>query len=254
LARKVEEVALINSSQVKQAALTAPPARDFVAALRRETVALIAEIKHASPSKGVLIEPFDTVALAKIYAHNGAAAISVLTDRDFFKGDLAHLQAARETVDVPVLRKDFIVDALQVYEGRAAGADAMLLIATALDNAQLTDLHSSITELEMAALVEVHNEEELERVLGLGATLIGVNNRDLKTFHEDLSTTERLARLIPPSVTLVAESAIRDINDVERMGRAGARAILVGEGLIKADNIGAKVREFSSQQRQLREA
>lgn len=247
LARKVEEVALIDAVRVKADAASASTPRDFIAALQRDTVALIAEIKQASPSKGILIESFDPVFLAQTYTQNGAAALSVLTDQDFFKGSLAYLQAARAVVDIPVLRKDFIIDALQVYEGRAAGADAILLIAAALDDAQMADLHALILELGMVALVEVHNEAELARVLKMGASLIGVNNRDLNTFQEDLSTTERLSKLIPENVTLVAESAIRSVEDVARMGRTQARAVLVGEGLVKAQDIGAAVREFSSQ-------
>ncbi|MEP6984850.1 MAG: indole-3-glycerol phosphate synthase TrpC, partial [Chloroflexota bacterium] len=149
----------------------------------------------------------------------------------------------------PVLRKDFIIDAHQVYEARAAGADATLLIVMALEDAQLRDLHDLITDLGMAALVEVHNEAELERALTVGATLIGVNNRDLRTFHEDLETTARVAALVPSDVTLVAESAIRSPQDVQRMGSYGARAVLVGEGLIKAKDIASEVRLYSSQQR-----
>jgi indole-3-glycerol phosphate synthase len=236
-------------AQVEHNARTAPPPRDFAGALRRETVALIAEVKHASPSKGVLVDPFDPVALGTTYADNGAACISVLTDEQFFRGSLGDLRAVREAVGVPVLRKDFIIDALQVYEARAAGADAALLIVAALDDPTLARLHGEITGLGMAALVEVHNEGELARALNAGATLIGVNNRDLRTFHEDLSVTERLAALLPDGVTLVAESAIRSTEDVRRMGACGARAVLVGEGLVKAGNIAAQVREFSSQPR-----
>lgn len=228
----------------------APPPLDFAGALRRgEQIALIAEIKKASPSKGVLIEDFDPETLAEIYAENGAAAISVLTDERFFQGSLEHLEIVRETVDLPLLRKDFIIDPLQVYQARAAGADAVLLIVMALTDAQLVNLHGLITGLGMAALVEVHNEAELERAVNAGATLIGVNNRDLRTFHEDLETTARIAGRLPSGVTLVAESAIRTPDDVRRMGELGAHAVLVGEGLVKAGDIGAQVRQFSSQVR-----
>lgn len=237
-------------AQTQHYASIAPPPRDFVASLQRDTVALIAEVKKASPSKGVLIENFDSVALGKTYADNGAAAISVLTDEPFFQGKLRYLRQVREAVDVPVLRKDFIIDEYQVYEGRAAGADAMLLIVMALEDAQLNELHSLITKMGMAALVEVHHEKELERALKIGARLIGVNNRDLRTFHEDITTTERLARLVPMGVTLVAESAIHSADDVRRMGDCGARAVLVGESLVKADNIALRVREFSGQPRE----
>jgi len=236
--------------QLTQQALHAAPPRDFVGALHKaDQVALIAEVKHASPSKGILIDPFDPVGLGMTYAQNGASAISVLTDEPFFKGHLQHMREVREAVPVPVLRKDFIIDEYQVYKGRAAGADTMLLIVMALTDSQLATLHKLIQELGMAALVEVHNEAELERALKVGATLIGVNNRDLKTFHEDLETTARVAKRIPSDVTLVAESAIRSADDVRRMGELGAHAVLVGEGLVKADNIASKVREFSSQPR-----
>jgi indole-3-glycerol phosphate synthase len=237
-------------SQLIHDAHTASPSRDFVGALTKgKHVALIAEVKHASPSKGILIDPFDPVGLGMTYAQNGAEAISVLTDEPFFMGQLGHLRDVRDAVPVPVLRKDFIIDKYQVYEARVAGADAVLLIVMALEDSQLAELHSLICELGMAALVEVHNEAELERALKIDATLIGVNNRNLKTFHEDLETTARVAKLVPVGVTLVAESAIRSADDVRRMGELGAHAVLVGEGLVKADNIALKVREFSSQPR-----
>ncbi|MEO6061965.1 MAG: indole-3-glycerol phosphate synthase TrpC [Thermoflexales bacterium] len=246
----------VSPAAVIDAALQAPPTRDFVGALRRDTVALIAEVKKASPSKGVLIENFDPVALGKIFAENGAAAISVLTDEVYFMGQLSHLVAIRRAVSVPVLRKEFIIDPYQVYEARAAGADAVLLIVAALEASQLAELHSLILEQGMAALIEVHNQAELERAFALplvnSASAIGINNRDLKTFHEDLGTTARLARLVPPATTLVAESAIRSMDDVKRMGQCGAHAVLVGESLLKADNIADKVREFSHQPRRLK--
>lgn len=252
LARKVEELRAADSALVAQAtalAHQAPPARDFAAALHRETVALIAEVKKASPSKGVLIDPFDPVALGTTYADNGAAAISVLIDQTFFQGHVRYLREVRAAVNVPVLYKEFVIDPYQVYEARANHADAVLLIVMALDDAQLRDLHTLISDLGMAALVEVHNEAELERALRVGASIIGVNNRDLRSFQEDLGTTARIAQHIPPSVTLVAESAIRSSADVERMGQFGAHAVLVGEGLVKSADIGAAVRAFSSQPR-----
>ncbi|MCC6612015.1 MAG: indole-3-glycerol phosphate synthase TrpC [Anaerolineae bacterium] len=236
-------------ADMQRQAAAMPPAQDFARALHRETVALIAEVKKASPSKGILIENFDPAALAQTYADNGAAAISVLADEHFFQGNIRYLTQVRGVTDVPILCKEFIVDPYQIYEARAYHADAALLIVMALEDARLADLHALIRELGMAALVEVHNEDELERALKIGATLIGVNNRDLKTFHEDLTTTETVARLIPPEVTLVAESAIRSPEDVRRMGELGAHAVLVGEGLVKAADIGAQVRRFSSQPR-----
>lgn len=251
LAHKAEEVAARRASvpleRFEDAARLVSQPRDFRAALQRPAVALIAEVKHASPSKGVLIDPFDPVALGTVYAQNGAAAISVLTDERFFLGHLDHLSAVRRAVGVPVLRKEFVIDPYQVYEGRAAGADAILLIVAALDDARLEDLHTLIEALGMAALVEVHNEAELERALRLDPRLIGINNRDLTTFAVDLATTERLARLIPPGVTLVAESGLHTPDDVARMGAAGADAVLIGEALVRAEYRGKLVKALSRQ-------
>lgn len=256
LAHKVEEIAArkarASAATVMAAARAAPPPRDMRAAVRRDTVALIAEIKRASPSRGVLSADFDPVALATTYAAHGATAISVLTDERFFGGDLTHLTAVRAAVSVPVLRKDFVLDPYQVYEARAAGADAVLLIVAALDDARLANLHALIVELGMAALVEVHDEAELARALTLGASLIGVNNRDLRTFTVALATTERLARLVPPDVALVAESGIFSADDVRRMGAVGAHAVLVGEALVTAPDVAARVRELSSQPREVK--
>jgi indole-3-glycerol phosphate synthase len=233
-------------SEVVAASLAAPLPRDMGVALRRDTVALIAEVKCASPSRGVLIAPFDPLALGTTYAQNGAAAISVLTDQRFFHGHLGHLTAVRNGVNVPVLRKDFIIDPYQVYEARAAGADALLLIVAALTDAQLKELHGLTVELRMAALVEAHNQEELERALKVGPTLLGINNRDLKTFDVNLDTTARLIDLVPDDVTLVAESGIKSAEDVRQMGALGAHAVLVGESLVKAADIAAQVRALSS--------
>jgi indole-3-glycerol phosphate synthase len=221
------------------------PPRDFAGALRRETVALIAEVKHASPSRGVLVDPFDPVALATTYAANGAAAISVLTDARFFQGSLDDLRAVRAAVDVPVLRKDFVLDFYQVYEARAAGANAVLLIVAALDDAQLADLYALVRSLDLTALVEVHDEAELDRALHIGARVIGINNRDLHTFNVDLGTTARLAQRVPARVTLVAESGVHRAADVEAMAAAGARAVLVGEAVVQANDTAARVRELS---------
>jgi indole-3-glycerol phosphate synthase len=254
LANTAQEVAERSTEKplidVINASRAAPPPRDMLSALRRDSVALIAEVKHASPSRGVLIAPFDPPALGTTYARNGAAALSVLTDRRFFRGHLNHMAMVREVVNVPVLRKDFVIDPYQVYEGRAAGADAILLIVAALEDGQFVDLYTLTTTLGMAALVEVHNEAELERALRLvPAALLGVNNRDLKTFEVDLNTTARLADLVPDSVTLVAESGLHTVEDVRRMGELGAHAVLVGEALVKADDIAGRVRAFSSQPR-----
>lgn len=253
LTHKVDEVASrkqrLPLTQVRSdaEAQSAPP--NFVAALRRDTVALIAEVKKASPSKGVLIEDFDPLQLAQVYADNGAAAISVLTDETFFQGHLDFLREINQHLTVPTLRKDFVIDAYQVYEARAAGAAAVLLIVAALSDSQLADFHSLIIELGMTALVEIHNEAELERALRLNPALLGINNRDLKTFNVDLETTARIAAQVPDSVTLIAESGMKTTDDIARMGQYGAHAVLIGEGLVTASDIGATVRAFSQQAR-----
>jgi indole-3-glycerol phosphate synthase/phosphoribosylanthranilate isomerase len=228
-----------------EAARAAPP-RDFVAALResQSRPALIAEIKRASPSRGLLVLDFDPVRLARAYCDGGAAAISVLTDERFFQGHLDHLRVIREKVDLPILRKDFIFDPYQVYEARAVGADAILLIVAMLSDGELHTLHRLAHELGMAALVEVHDEPELRRALALQPRLIGVNNRDLHTFQVDIETTARLRSFVPPDVTLVAESGIHTPADVARLARIGADTMLVGESLVVAEDTGAKVREL----------
>ncbi len=256
LAHKLEEIAAAQRAKPLKAvvleAQSAPPPRDFAGALRRDTVALIAEVKRASPSKGLLVTDFDPAAIGAIYAQNGADCISVLTDERFFQGNLAHLQAVRTAAGVPLLRKDFIVAPYQVYEARAGGADAVLLIVAALADGALADLHALAREMRLAALVEVHDERELARALNIGAQLIGVNNRDLKTFDVDVETTARLAALVPPEVTLVAESGIVTAEDVRRMGQAGADAVLVGEALMRAADTAGAVRALTGQPRAAR--
>jgi indole-3-glycerol phosphate synthase len=253
LAHKVEEVAAAKSrlplAELRPKSEAAPKPKDFAGALRRDTVALIAEVKKASPSKGVLIEDFDPLAIGKAYAENGAAAVSVLTDEKFFMGHLDYLRLLSAELPIPTLRKDFIIDPYQVYEAREAGAAAVLLIVMALEDEQMAELHALITGLSMAALVEVHNEAELERALKMNASLIGVNNRDLKSFHVDMGTTERIAKLCPPEITLVAESGMKSAADVAAMGRIGASAVLIGEGLVTSGKLAETVREFSSQKR-----
>ncbi len=218
--------------------------RDFVDALscpkRTESVGLIAEIKKASPSAGVICDDFDPVAIAREYARAGADCLSILTDEPFFQGTLDYLGEVREAVSLPLLRKDFIIDRRQVWESVKAGADAILLIVAVLSDRQLQELYSVATRAGLSVLVEVHDETELERALSIGAVLIGVNNRDLKTFEVDLGTTERLVTRLrergrPESVLLVAESGIHNYDDVARLRQSGAGAILVGESLMRGD-------------------
>ncbi len=239
LATKRDEVAGLRprTAALESAASSAGRPRDFAGALRRPDgrLAVIAEIKRRSPSKGDLAPDLDAAATAKAFAAGGAAALSVLTDGPYFSGSLADLGAAREAAGIPVLRKDFTIHPLQVYEARAAKADAILLIVAALpDDSLLRDLHTLATELGMAALVEVDDEPGLERALKAGARVVGVTNRNLHTFSEDLSTAERLAAGMPPGAVAVAESAIRSAADAQRMADAGFSAVLVGEALVRS--------------------
>lgn len=252
LQRKVEELAekrarTSEPEMRRRAESSAYATRDMLTALQSDRVSLIAEVKRASPSKGELTRDFAPVMIAATYACNGAAAISVLTDQDFFRGNLEYLTAVRKAVAVPLLRKDFVIDPYQIYEGRAAGADAILLIVAALTDPQMADLYALTNELGMKALVEAHNEEEMSRALRLGAQLIGINNRDLKTFIVDLGTTARLASMVDDDVVLVAESGIFSAADARAMGRLGASAILVGEALMKAPDPVSLIRELSRQ-------
>jgi indole-3-glycerol phosphate synthase len=223
----------------------APPVRDFAAALGPSGgTRLIAEVKRASPSAGVLRAEADPVAVASIYQQHGASAISVLTDRPFFQGSLDDLQRVRRAVSLPVLRKDFILDRYQVVEARVRGADAVLLIAEILPGAELADRLQDIHEFGMTALVELYDAENLQRVLESGARVIGINNRDLRTFATDLDHTIELASSIPRDRVVVSESGIRSRADVLRLQAAGVQAILVGETLMRAPDIGAKVDEL----------
>jgi len=241
VATKREEVALLKSrgGELRGAAEAMPPARPFAGALRRGAeVALIAEVKRRSPSAGWIRPEAGVREIAEAYAAAGAAALSILTDSLYFGGALADLEEARSRVAIPVLRKDFLIDALQVWEARAAGADAVLLIARILNDAVLGELHALATELGMGVLVEVHDRSELDRALVAGAEVIGVNNRDLATFTTDLGVVLGLAGAVPPDRVLVAESGIRNAADVDRLGGAGVHAVLVGETLMRAADVG----------------
>jgi indole-3-glycerol phosphate synthase len=253
LATKIDEVTLLRQPQTRDLlrdhAIGAPATRDFAGALRRDdgTLAVIGELKRRSPSKGDLAPDLDPGPAAKAYEAGGAAALSVLTDRPYFGGTVADLQAAREATSLPVLRKDFTIDEIQVYEARAIGADAVLLICAAVpDDTLLADLHALADELGMAVLVETHDSDEIDRALRAGAEIVGVNSRDLATFAEDLDIAGSLASALPPGVIAVAESAIRAPADARRMADAGFDAVLVGEALVRADDPTALVRALAA--------
>ncbi len=237
-------------AQMRARAEAARPTRDFAHALQRDHVALIAEVKRASPSRGMLRADLDPARLATLYAASGASAISVLTDATFFNGSLTDLKAARASVELPVLRKDFTLDEYQIYEARAHGADAILLIVRILDDAQLRDCLTLAQSLGLGALVEVHDEAELDRALAADALIIGINNRNLADFTVSLETTERLAPRIPPAKIVVAESGLSTRTDVERVARAGVSAVLVGEALVRSGDVAAKVQELTSVKRE----
>lgn len=249
LADKAEEVARAKRAKplasLRAAAGQAQPARDFVAALRAKLVAgkpaVIAEIKKASPSRGVLRERFDPAAIAAGYERHGAACLSVLTDERYFQGTLDHMKQARGAGGLPVLRKDFMIDPYQVYESRAAGADCILLIVGALDVPRMLELEALAHELGMAALVEAHDGAELDRALALQTPLIGINNRDLRTFETRLETTLNLLARIPAGRLVVTESGILAPTDVARMRASGVGCFLVGEAFMRASDPGAEL-------------
>jgi indole-3-glycerol phosphate synthase len=252
---------IIAAGDLRDAMLEHGERRDFISALKnpRGDIALIAEVKKASPSAGIICKDFDPVKIAKEYEAAGASCLSVLTDEKFFQGSLDYLRQIRAAVKIPLLRKDFIIDERQILEAIEWGADAILLIVAILSDEQLAKFHSLATEAGLAVLVEVHDEAELERALKINPAFIGVNNRNLKTFKVDLATTERLAARLGsgagkmpalgrqdacPTTLLVAESGIHSRVDVKRLKKCGAGAILVGESLMKNGDIGAKVREL----------
>lgn len=235
------------AAELRARAVDAPPARPFADALgRHPRVRVIAEVKRRSPGAGPIRPHLDPASLARAYERGGAAALSVLTDRDYFGGGLADLRAARAAVGLPALRKDFTLDRVQIDEARAAGADAVLLIVRILDDAILADLHGYALERGLAALVEVHDGLELERAVAGGARIVGINNRDLSTFRTDLAVTEGLLDRLPPDTIVVSESGIRGGDDVVRLGRAGVDAVLVGESILRADEPGERVAELAA--------
>jgi indole-3-glycerol phosphate synthase len=253
LRTKVDEVTLLRQPQtrdlLREHALAAGPTRDFLGALRRADgrVAVIGELKRRSPSKGDLAPDLDPARTAKAYEAGGVAALSVLTDGPYFGGTVGDLQEARAAVAVPVLRKDFTIDEIQIYEARAIGADAILLICAAIpDDALLADLHALANELGLAALVETHDAHEIDRAVAIGAPIIGVNSRDLGTFAEDLEGARTLAARLPAAAIAIGESAIRSAEDARRMAGAGFDAILVGEALVRADDPTALMRDLAA--------
>ncbi len=222
-----------------------PPTKDFRAAITQSgNINLIAEVKKKSPSKGIIREDFDPIQIAETYAENGAAAISVLTDERFFDGRLDYLSSICQVVDVPLLRKDFTIDPYHIYQARVAGADAILLIVAALTKDQLREFMDIAASLSLASLVEVHTDTELEIALDVGAEIIGINNRDLRTFHTDLATTFSLQEFLPTGKVVVSESGIYTRADVESLREAGVDAILVGESLMRSPDIGEQVRKL----------
>lgn len=252
LTRKREEVAArsarLSLDELMGRCVDLPATRGFAAAIEarieRDEPAVIAEIKKASPSKGVIRPQLDPAFVAKSYAKGGATCLSVLTDADFFQGSADYLAMAREACELPVLRKDFIIDPYQVYEARLMGADCILLIVAALDDGPLLDLTMLAAELDMDVLVEVHDEEELERALALPAPLVGINNRSLRTFETSLDTSESLRDIVPYDRTLVTESGIRTPEDVVRMRDAGIDAFLVGEAFMRAEDPGKELKRL----------
>lgn len=249
---RIVEVKRVEIARLKKQGIALPtafrdraidPPRGFrQALLDYPGVAIIAEVKKASPSKGVICKDFDPVAIARNYAQSQAQAVSVLTDVEFFQGSLLYLMQVREEIGLPVLRKDFIIDEVQIAEAGMHGADAILLIAAILDRVQLQDYHSCAADLGMDVLVEVHDEQELETALAAGSRLIGINNRNLKDFSMDLNTTFRLKTLIPEEIPVVSESGLRDHEDIRRLAEAGVTAALIGETLMRAGSSGDVLR------------
>jgi indole-3-glycerol phosphate synthase len=242
LAAQKQRVSLV---QLCETPFFAAPPPSFLHAVRdRKGRSIIAEVKKASPSKGVIRADFDPLQLAQTYEANGAAAVSVLTEKKFFQGHLDYLRLIREHVTLPLLRKDFLFDPYQVYEARSCGASAVLLIVAILSDGQLSELSAVARSLGLDCLIEVHDEQELERALACGVTLLGVNNRDLRTFHTTIETSERLMRLVPPGVTVVSESGLAHRAQLARLEALGVRAFLIGETFMAAPDPGVLLREM----------
>ena len=245
---KREEVARLKGTTsfevLREAALNTPTPRDFRASISGSDCAVIAEVKRSSPSRGRIREDFDHLAIASLYEENGAAAISVLTDEEFFEGKKTYLSEIKNRVSLPLLRKDFIIDPCQICETRIIGADAVLLIAAILDDSMLVQFIELAESLGLSPLVEVHSREELERALAAGAGIIGINNRNLKTFSTDLATSLELAPLVPEGRVVISESGINGRGDIERLMEGGIHTFLVGETLMRAPDVGEKLKEL----------
>ena len=238
----------VPARELERRALASPDTRDFAGALRARSengCALIAEIKTASPSKGLIRDDVTVEDVARVYEANGAACISVLTDEQYFRGSLDRLGRARGACGLPLLRKEFIIDRYQIFEARVAGADAVLLIAACLTDRQLNEFMAVAALLNMDYLLEVHDEAEMARAAALNARIVGINNRDLRTFRTDLATTGKLAELAPESALIVSESGVNTAEDVRRVHGYGARAVLVGEAIMRERDMAAKVRELA---------
>ena len=243
--REIDAVkAAMPLSDIEERIENAGPARDFRAAFRGNGISLIAEVKRASPSKGVLMDNMDPATLGAIYERSGAVAISVLTDEKYFQGSLADLVSVRRAVDVPCLRKEFIIDPYQIYESRAASADAILLIVRILSDEELREFQALAHDLGMACLVETRDAAEIERALKADAAIIGINNRDLATFEVDIMRTLEIKKMVPGGKVLVSESGIHTRDDVRRLEKGGVDAILVGEALVTSDDISGTIREL----------
>jgi len=234
----------INLRDIEEIISTTPIPRNFIKIFKDQSLALIAEIKHASPSAGIINRKLDNVTIASQYEEGGASAISVLTERNFFKGDLSFIKEVKQKVSLPVLQKDFVVDLFQIYEGRASGADAILIIASLLDYESVKDFVELSIDLKLTPLVEIHSEEDLEKVLKIDPPLIGINNRDLKTFKTDLNTTPHLMKFIPSKIKVVSESGIKTKSDVRLLKEAGVNGILVGEALMRSSNPSSMIKNF----------
>jgi indole-3-glycerol phosphate synthase len=236
--------AKISEKELRERADEADPARDFRGALRKEGIGLIAEVKKASPSKGILFDGMDPIGLATLYEHCGAVCISVLTDEEYFQGSLEDFVQVRKFVKLPCIRKEFVIDAYQIYESRAAEADAILLIVRILSDEQLREYRELAESLGMAVLVETHDEDEIARALDTGAPIIGINNRDLSTFDVDYKRTLELKKHVPGGVVLVSESGIHTREQVKTLDDSGIDAMLIGEAFVTSPDIASKVREL----------